>query len=96
MKTTAEDLKAIIYQALTPNPPPLIAEPIGNEMPPVLNEGVEDKLFIFLQKMTGAEREKLFARFGFYLKAEVSKELSQKILSNISDLKLASTGKYPS
>jgi len=94
-KITGEDLKQIIYQALTPEP--LIAEPVLNEDPPqIMNESIEEKLFPVLKKMSPSSRAILFARFGFVLKTELSKDLTQNILNNISNLTLASKGKYTS
>lgn len=95
MKTiTAIDLKRIIHQAMESDPPPLLHEPIENENPPELQlESLQNKLSVFIDKLTPEERDSLFSKWNYVLKSKVSKEITANILKNISNIKNATSGK---
>ena len=101
MELTPEKLKELILQCLQDYelllPLPLDAEPIQDEDPPeLLGESVEiqEKLFSVLSKMKPEDRDSLFRRFGYISKVKASKQLTQNILTNLSNIKQAEKGNY--
>jgi hypothetical protein len=98
MELTPEKLKELVLQVLEDMnlilPLPLQAEPTspGQEPPEIIQETVEEKLFSVLQRMKETQRKSLFARFGYVKRNELSAEMTQSILKNISNINRAQKG----
>ena len=98
MELTPEKLKELVLQVLEDMnlilPLPLQAEPTspGQEPPEIIQETVEEKLFSVLQRMKETQRKSLFARFGYVKRNDLSAEMTQSILKNISNINRAQKG----
>ena len=98
MELTPEKLKELVLQVLEDMnlilPLPLQAEPTspGQDPPEIIRETVEEKLFSVLQRMKETQRKSLFARFGYVKRNELSAEMTQSILKNISNINRAQKG----
>ena len=92
MSVTSEDIKRIIHLGM--ESPPLLAEPLGVEDPPeLISESLEDKLEFLLNKLSPKDRESLFSKYGYVLRKRVSRQIEDNVLSNISKIKNATSGK---
>lgn len=98
MELTPEKLKELVLQVLEDMnlilPLPLQAEPTspGQDPPEIIRETVEEKLFSVLQRMKETQRKSLFARFGYVKRNDLSAEMTQSILKNISNINRAQKG----
>ena len=107
MKLTDDKLKELIHQVLEdlnlimplPYAEPLEAEPLLDELPPpgtqsLLDESLEtqEKIFSVLKQMKQTDRDRLFRRFGYYKRSQISKDITSNILQNISDINRAQKG----
>jgi DNA-directed RNA polymerase sigma subunit (sigma70/sigma32) len=105
MKLTDDKLKELIHQVLEdlnlimPLPyadEPLLKEPLRDELPPLeqIDESVEtqQKIFSVLKQMKAEDRDRLFRRFGYYKRSQISKDITSNILQNISDINRAQKG----
>jgi hypothetical protein len=98
MELTPEKLKELVVQVLEDMnlilPLPLQAEPTspGQDPPEIIRETVEEKLFSVLQRMKETQRKSLFARFGYVKRNDLSAEMTQSILKNISNINRAQKG----
>ena len=108
MKLTDDKLKELIHQVLEdmnlllplPFAEPLESEPLLDELPPPgtqspLDESLETihkKFFSVLKQMKPTDRDRLFRRFGYYKRSQISKDITSNILQNISDINRAQKG----
>ena len=99
---TIQGLKDLITSVLEdyslimpyPNEERLIAEPEGHELPSV-NESTskrEEKIIGILDQIGLDERDKIFGRYGYVKRTDLSKSICKNILRNISNIKRAEKG----